>query len=310
MPKKKQSSKRLLTPALLFLLTALIALSYGCGGGGIANTNNYRTGTRGIEINYAASSPPDEVYYSDSGSAVQVPVALEVWNRGAESGSGKIFFDGYDPAVFGLAKSISLQKIEGKEESRNPQGTYAFLDVGSVNVNLPQNVDLIQDPIRAIVCYDYSTAATFNICVDPNPSNTGTKACTPSKSVSASGGQGGPVAVAAIQQESGIGQVIFTITIKNVGGGSVIASGKSSSCTSLGQADLDVVSVSGTISSGKPISCSLGKSNSVRLINNEGLVVCKADIGKEQNAYVTPLNLVIRYGYEYATQKNVEIKRI
>jgi hypothetical protein len=308
MPRKKPAAKKLLIPALLVLLTVLIAFSYGCGGGGTANTNNYRTGTRGIEINYAASSPPDQVYYS--GSTVQVPVAIEVWNRGAESGSGKIFFDGYDPAVFGLAKSISLQKVEGKEESRNPQGTYAFLDVGSVNVNLPQDVDLIQVPIRAIVCYDYSTAATFNLCVDPNPSNTGTKACTPDKSVSASGGQGGPVAVTSIQQESGIGQVIFTITIKNVGGGSVIASGKSSSCLTVGQADLNVVSVSGTISSGKPISCSLGKSNSVRLINNEGLVVCKADIGKEQNAYVTPLNLVIRYGYEYATQKNVEIKRI
>ncbi|MCX6711172.1 MAG: hypothetical protein NTZ02_03735 [Candidatus Woesearchaeota archaeon] len=293
--------------ALLFLLSFLIAFSYGCGNT-TTTTNNYRTGTRGIEINYAASSPPDQVYYS--GSAVQVPVALEIWNYGAESGSGTIFFDGYDSSMFNLQSQKTFSTIEGKEASRNPQGTYAFLDVGNVNVNLPTDVDLIEVPIRATACYDYKTAASFSICVDPNPSNTGKKACTPVNSISGSGGQGGPVEVASIQQESGVGKVILTITIKNVGGGSVIRSGKSSSCLNLGQADLNVVSVSGTISSGKKLTCSLGNSNTVRLVNNEGVVVCTADIDKNQNAYVTPVNLVIGYGYEYATQKNIEIKRI
>jgi hypothetical protein len=305
---RKQAYKRIQNFAVLFSIMFFAVLSYGCSSGGSSTTNNYRTGTKGIEINYALSSPPSEVYYS-TGAPADVPVTLEMWNRGAESGSGTVFFDGYDPSMFALPSSKAFSVLEGKEESRNPQGTNAYLDMGSVNVNLPTDVDSINIPLRATACYDYSTIATVNVCVDPNPSKPGTRACTPVSNPSVSGGQGGPVAISSIQYEAGKGQAIFTITIRNVGGGQVFLKGKTGTCMSATQAELDVIGVSGTISR-SALSCISGKGG-VRLINNEAIVVCRATgLNVDQGAYSTPITLTLTYGYKYSTQKNIQVKRI
>jgi len=308
---RKQAYKRIQNFTVLFSIMVFAALSYGCNPSGGGTTSNYRTGTKGIEINYAASSPPSEFYYSADATISDnvVPVALEMWNRGAESGSGTIFFDGYDPLIFKLNEQKDFTEIEGKEASRNPQGTSAYIDMGNVEVTLPTDIDLIDIPLRATTCYKYSTMATVNVCVDPNPSKPGTRACTPVSNPSVSGGQGGPVAISSIQYEAGMGKAIFTITIKNVGGGQVISDAKIGSCMKATQAELDLVGVTGTISSSKALSCSV-KSGSVRLVNNEATVVCSAALNKDLGAYSTPITLKLTYGYKYSTQKNIQIKRI
>ena len=304
---RKHYYKRIQNFAVLFSIMVFAALSYGCDSNGGSATNNYRTGTRGIEINYAASSPPSEVYYS-AGSSAEIPVALEIWNRGAESGSGTIFFDGYDPNIFSaFPPSVALPLIEGKEASRNPQGTNSFIDVKTISVNLPEGIDVWEIPLRATACYKYSTMATINVCVDPNPSKSGTRACTPVTNPSVSGGQGGPVAVSAIEYNAGLKKAIFTITIKNVGGGGLVSESKTSTCLSLTQSDIDVVGVSGTLSN-SAMSCMV-KDGKVRLVNGEAIVVCTATL-PDQSAYTTPLTIKLTYGYKYSTQKNIQIKRI
>jgi len=300
------SSKNTLARLLLVIFIAsTLIFSYGCtslGGSSAGKTTDYHTGTKGIEINYAQGSPSNTIY---DGIATQV--SLEIWNKGAEAGSGTIFFDGYDPQIFPLTSRVSFPTIDGKEDAQNPQGGYYFLDIGKITPKLPEDTDYLPIPLRATVCYNYHTAASAKICIDTDPSKTGTKACTASNP-SVGGGQGGPVSISAIQQDSSIGQTIFTITIKNVGGGRVISSSKTGACNELGYADYDEVSFSGSISQGQKLDC--GKSNSIRLINSDATIVCKTATNPQQGAYVTTLKLDLNYGYMYSTTKNVEIRRI
>jgi len=290
---------------IAMLLTFMI-FSYGCGENR-PSTMNYRSGTRGVEINFAQSSPPDQIYVGSGEN--KMPVNIEVRNVGAESCSNaKIFLSGYDPSIIPLPTVRDVPKLEGKEESKNPSGSLEYLTIGEPTINLPNGVDAMDIRLMATLCYDYMTRASTNVCIDPNPSKPGSRACTPQKSYSMSGGQGGPVSVTSIEQDSGVGNVVFKFTIKNTGGGEVIEKGNVAGCMGIDFSKKDVVYVTGGTLSNKNMECTPSK---VRLVNGEGLVVCKVSgLNTQDNAYTTTVQLNLDYGYKYSTIKSVQIRRM
>ncbi|MEM0231019.1 MAG: hypothetical protein QXW00_02315 [Candidatus Woesearchaeota archaeon] len=299
-------ANKVLKNSAIFATLFLLILAYGCGPSS-KSTTNYRTGTKGVEINFAESSPPESLHYSQGGDN-RVAVSIEVRNLGAESCDGAtIYLSGYDPNILPLPSTVSVKRLEGKEESKNPSGSLEYVEVGNFEFRMPSGVDFIEIPLMATACYKYKTIAGTTVCIDPNPSKPGTKACKPARSISMSGGQGGPVSVTSIQQESGVGNVIFTFTIKNVGGGEVISSDSTGTCMSADLSKQNLVKVSGSLSD-RQMSCT---PSDVRLVNGEGIVVCKVSgLSSSQSAYTTNVQLTLEYGYKYSTVKNVKLIRL
>jgi hypothetical protein len=291
----------------LLIITVLLFASGCTPSNNMSPTNNYRTGTKGIEINFAPGSPTDVIY-----DGTEVPITLEIRNLGAENAGGRIYFSGFEKTILPIADVKDFPAVEGKEASQNPQGGYATLEVGTIVPKLPaSSADSFSGiPIQATVCYSYSTTASLKVCIDPDPASRGIKACTPSNSPSIAGGQGGPVSVYSIKQESGKGQTVFTINIKNLGNGRVVNSDKLASCNSLGFADFDTVGIAVT-AAGSPITCTR---TSVRLTGateqqKEGVLTCTMKTDAKQSPYVTFLNIKMTYGYSSYIIKNVEIRR-
>ncbi|MCX6710146.1 MAG: hypothetical protein NTV63_04325 [Candidatus Woesearchaeota archaeon] len=304
MEKNKKGIAKYANISIIALILFILVLMNGCTSGGTSSAKgtNLRTGTKGLEASFAEGSPPSTIYDGNS-----VPLNINIWNKGAESASGTLYFDGFDPGIVSIPTQVFFPAIDGTEATKSPQGGYYLVQVGNFAPMLPEDTDNYAFSLRATLCYDYKTAASVQICIDADPSKTGSKACTPANP-SLGGGQGGPVAISAVQQDSSIGQTVFKITVRNVGGGRVISQAKVGQCNSLSYADYDEVQFSGVISNGQPLDC--GSNTKARLINNEATIICKTTTNPSRGAYSTILKINLNYGYTYSNIKNIEVRRI
>ena len=107
----------------------------------------------------------------------------------------------------------------------------------------------------------------------------------------------------------------FKIHVQNVGGGEVFRAGGSSlnRCAptgpGLGFDEIGYAELSDVLVSGQSIrsSCRPLDAGHVRFTNNQALVYCEFGRPAGEAAYVTPLTIVITYGYRQSLFRNVEI---
>mgnify|MGYP001357091853 FL=1 len=178
-------------------------------------------------------------------------------------------------------------------------------------VEVPDGADSLTQNIKATACYKYNTELFASACIDPNPRSTGTKVCTP-HTLSFGGGQGGPIAVTSIEQETGKGKVTFKINFENQGGGTVFDTHKGiMNChTDLDYQDIDIVDVTAKISN-KALTCEPNGGVGVRLVDGQGFVYCyytSGDLGDD--AYSTQISVFIDYAYRNSITKSIEIVNI
>ncbi len=293
---------------LLVTLTLLVLLFLsGCVPSTTNKAESYFTGKEGVVAKFLDGSPPETVYVGK-----QFQVALDVENKGAYDTTPYAFFVGFDEKLLNIPKSFSgIGELKGKSK-RRPQGDRKLVRVGtSYTPNLPDNTDLLQDiPIKLILCYSYKTRASLKVCIDPNPASGTEKVCKPS-TITISAGQGAPIAVTSVKEEASIGTAFFEITIRNVGGGTVIKNEKVSNCIETTYVDENEVPVSVSLS-GKPLECDI--EGDVMLDNSGTAVIhCRAEgLGEGSEAYYTLLNVDIGpYGYKKISDtKSITIKRI
>ncbi len=287
---------------IVLALIVLITLA-GCDRNGPASESEYHRGTEGIVFNFMRNSPPSEVFEGDS-----IPFAVEVRNKGADSTSPRFWLSGHDENIIHLnwqGSSPNPGNLEARDEN-NPIGGYATLESNSVGVSLPNDVDSYETTMRLTACYPYTTFASTQLCVDPDPTINADDTCT-SSDVSVSGGQGGPVAITHVQEESSRDKVRFVVTIQNVGGGTVIDRGKVSSCTTVREQDMNKVHVSAQSISGRSVNC---RPNPVRIVGGKGIAYCETSMSGGTSAFTTVLTMNLDYGYKSSITKSIKVRRI
>lgn len=110
--------------------------------------------------------------------------------------------------VYGWSAPIAL---EG-DTPETPGGGMQVYDFPAYIYYLPPSLEQFRQPMMVTACYSYVTRGTAMMCIDPKPNSNSNKACI-ARDVSLSGGQGAPVAITRVQQQSSNGKVVFTITV-------------------------------------------------------------------------------------------------
>ena len=198
-----------------------------------------------------------------------------------------------------------------------PGGELTYVDFSGNIVNWPAGLDQTTQTFMVTNCYLYASYAAPVICIDPTPFSQDRKVCIP-KAYTGTKGQGAPVAVTSIQQENTPKQAVFTITVRNVGGGQIYDPGKLEMCSPyypgrVTNEDLNIVYIGDIRVSGDLQRLKCTPNDFVRLdpSTGSGTIVCTYDVpfAGLRSAYQTPLVVELWYGYSKTMTRSVYIKR-
>ncbi len=298
----------------LFILSGCDSFSSNQQGG---TTSQARIGTQGIALSFLQNQPPSKVIVQESteANANIISVGLDIRNMGAETvQNGVLVYSGFDPNLVSWGKIsdpngdiTKITNLQGKTQY-NTQGDRDLKDIkGQVNVKA---INEKYTPVfQASLCYLYATHAQVPVCLMLDPYGNSPKACTP-RDFSDSTGQGAPIAVIAVSQDSAPGNTIFKITVKNTGGGDVFNGAPDKCANSLTFKELDRVHVSKIKIGNADLSCKGLDSNGNLLLNGgQGILFCTLKAEKT-SAYTTTLNIDMDYTYRTTTSTRVEITKI
>lgn len=309
--------KKIIT--IVGLILIMFSLTHCSGQKDGERTDNFRTGSQGLEMRFLPNQPPAQIY-DDQELAIQ----LEVSNKGAETvggGEDKIYLSGFDKSILPgiVLNGETLEEMEGKTRY-NPIGNMQYITFSSEVAPLKSaGIDRYPLTLLATACYGYTTTASANVCIDPNPHGPSQRetVCTPQPV--GLGTQGAPIAVSNIDVQSSPRRTRFQITIQNVGGGDVFKEGANylARCSpydsgGLQYDDVDYVKLlevslpggaQDITASCKPIS---KDDQHIRLINGQATITCEADTSGAA-AYVAPLVVKLSYGYRQTMTKQVTI---
>lgn len=275
---------------------------------------DYRTGTAGLSISFVQNLPPARLFDTD-----QLNALIQVENKGAFTVGGpgdKIYLSGFDQTIItGINNwGAGIPALEGKSQFV-PEGSMDTIEFkGMISPLRQKNIDKYPVKLLATACYEYETIATANICIDPNPYAANVrKICTPA-SVPLGGGQGAPIAVTLVELDAAPGRTRIKMQIQNIGGGDVFRYGTDylAKCNPSSQPltfeEMDYVELVEVIASGVSIkpTCKPLDNNHIRLTNGKGVAFCEFTT-RGQDAYTTPLSIILRYGYRNNILKDLQI---
>ncbi|MBN2567135.1 hypothetical protein JXB02_03580 [Candidatus Woesearchaeota archaeon] len=308
---------------MLLMLTGQSCAGTGTIGWGNSQGGNadydYRTGSRGLMLQFIRNAPPPEIFAGD-GTNFQIEVRNVGTYPSPESGSsldGKIVVGGFDSTAFsnsirnGDSQSLPGNILIGKSQF-NPEGSYAIVSFptsGVATVDVPQNLNYYDPWIIASACYHYTTTAGANVCIDPDPYTIQreNEVCTV-RDVSL-GSQGAPVAITSVEEDVMTNRILFKINIANVGGGTIVGPDYYSECPfNLRNEMIDIVDVHVSSSSLGTASCQPNNGQDLRLLNGRGVLYCyftaPASTGP---AYETPIQIDVDYVYMDSIKTRVKI---
>lgn len=298
----------------IVLLVGFSLLLTACFGGGSSNTaDQFHVGTQGLAISFIQNEPPSRIVIENN--ANPPPTAnfgIQLSNLGAEDIKGGVLvYSGFDSNLVTWHKSDQIPSLQGKSFS-NPQGSKEIVE-NNGNIVVAQIGEVYRPAFEVTACYNYQTNAQIPICIDPDPTGKSPKPCS-AQGFSASGGQGAPLAVTAIEQNPSKGKTLFKITIKNSGGGDVFQ-GDVNNClpggTGLTYKDLDKVKF-GSVTLGKdPLRCQgIDASGSIPLTSGQGVIFCTADNLQKGSSFQTTMNILLEYNYRTSVSKSIEIVKL
>lgn len=227
-------------------------------------------------------------------------------------------------ALLVMLAGLSFDRYNGQEFMLRPDnyefpgGEAAIIDFNAEITNWPQGLDKTERPMPFLVtsCYLYATYAAPQVCIDPSPEDGRVKVCRP-RDITYTGGQGAPVAITKIEQENTHKTVYFTISVKNVGGGTVFDMGHIEKCSPyfpskiLERKHLNKVYLTDVRIGNVHLSCTPSRYNPIDISTGTGQIRCSYDIrySTAQSAYETPLIMELSYGYSDVIQRSTMLKR-
>ena len=299
----------------------------GCADSG---SSVYRDSPRDWGFNVNEMEPIFDLFNWDAPSIVD-NIGLNYNNLGGDNGRlefnlGDDFNFDYlnrGRGVITMLSGIDFTRFNGQEYILEPDTQYYPGGEQTVEVfeavikSWPQGLDKTQTPMPFLVtnCYIYTTMATPQVCIDPQPMRDVPKVCYP-REITFNGGNGAPVMVSSIEQENTQREVYFTINLRNSGGGTVYDMGHIERCSPYypGRVTtqvLDKVYLTDVRIGNTHLDCTPSRWDGVRLVNGHGEVRCKYPLEylSASSAYETTLSVEIAYGYADYIERRTTIKR-
>ena len=293
------------TMRMLFFV-ALAVLLVGCAAGGEEPSRaEWKIGTQALEMNFLEGTPPPVIYDGDP-----VDISLELWNRGASPLVGDLYLTGFDESIFtGISKRPHPISIQDSRTRYNTEGGYDNFRV-SGRLIMPDSSDTFTTNIKAVACYFYETIADVQVCIDPEPNrrDTSTDACQ-ARDVSVGGGQAAPVAVTRVEVEPTPGRTIFRITLRNVGGGTILNENVVDDCldSNVVFADTNWLYIE-SVRLGLNDFLQCEPQNPVRVSGGQAVISCVADGLKGTSSYSSVLTIEASYGYREDISQPVQLR--
>lgn len=303
--------------ALIVLLLVLVA----CGPKQAepAQPVDFRTGSQGLAMSFVSNLPPARLFDREPFNAM-----IQVENKGTSllGGPGdRIYLSGFDNTIITGINTYgeSIPELEGRGPFLPQGGIDSVNFKGTIQSLTGKRIDKYVPTILATACYNYETVASAQVCIEPNPyaATSVQRVCTPS--TVSSGSQGAPIAVTRVEVEPSPGKTRFRIQIQNVGGGDVFRNGGQfiDKCSPYNQGlgfdevdFLQVVEVSVSDQSIRQSCKPLDNTQHIRLTNGQATLFCEFSGMQGQSAYLTPLNIILQYGYRQSIARQVEIRPI
>ncbi len=305
---------------LIVLFLILLVACTGAKKGQTPQPTEFRSGTQGVYMQFVTNLPPPKVFDREP-----LNVMLQVENRGTApvgfTGVDRIYLSGFDNTIItGIPiDGVDIPLMEGRGPYM-PQGgidTVSFM--GRIQPLGAKRIDKYQPTLLATACYHYETIASAQVCIDPNPyaPTSAAKVCTPT--TVGTGSQGAPIAISSVEVTASPEKSRFKISISNVGGGDVFRAGVRylNSCSpyagGLGFNELDFLRVTDVIISGQSIkeSCKpLDRESHIRLTNGQAQLYCEFDAPPGQSTFLTPLEILLDYGYRQSIFRQVDIRPV
>jgi hypothetical protein len=308
---------------MFIVLTAMLLVLAACtSNDGFNSTTPFIGGTQGLKVEYVQSFPPDTV--SDGGTD-PFDIIVKVTNRGESdvlAEDVKITISGFSANQFGRQVSdltkTSPELIE--RNIKNPDGSI----VSSVPVEIEFSDFAYQAsvqgnqqfPIRADICYKYTTQVTSSVCVkdDFRRDNTGDLCRVASDRSSFN--SGAPIQVTRMTQTAaGSDRTRVSFTIENRDTGRVFQSGFACA-TDARREDRVFVRVSGfSANQGEEVLCrglrdGQNSAEGYIVFDNQGKVDVVCDIAfSERSPRIQPFNIELVYDYNENIQKSVIVER-
>lgn len=303
-----------------------------------------RKGFTGLTIEFLKNTPPERVFVSDS-----FPVFVRIKNIGAFSikdnkkaiislGVEKDYTENIN-LLQGRANSVdnlpnvaeftlegkSLVNLEGDEEVVS-----YVLKAGRID---PQS-EAHPSSVIATVCYPYETVLDTTVCIDTDVSNLrpGKKVCH-AQDLVFSNGQGAPIAVTKVEasmnpaessDQKSLSDKIkpqFLIYIENKGAGTAIKEESVKDfCikSDTSHENLNIIYID-VFLSGKQLICQLEKKRGsddlghIKLKDKKDIIRCSVNdeqlVDRNQNPYLSPLKIVLNYGYSQSVSANYFIMK-
>ncbi len=310
--------KRHIFPVLLaFLLFLFLVSCRGRVAGGEQPVDTatalkmVQTGTQGVELTLIQDAPPPIVYDQN-----ELIALVEVQNRGnhhLEAADCFVQLSNFDPNIIlgGMEVPRSCAENIGTLEGKTVYNLYGGnnqLEFSSSSIQLPPGVPEYSPNLLYKVCYQYETVASPSVCIDPlfYQVSREQKACIP-QNVALGGGQGGPVGASYVGVNMVGGRAVFEINVRNLGSGRVVSPFADIRACDVGLERTDLDKVGYTVKmSGTALPDCKPQDGMVRLVNNQGKIVCTVDVPGSA-AYETPLVIDLTYGYIQSYTKPLKI---
>src|SRR3989338_6190907 len=328
----------------LFLTIFILLLVAGCGTSSTTAKKDIdlRVGAEGLKIEFLKNTPPAKIFEESV-----FPVIVKVKNNGAYSikdneaavlslGVEKDYTKKVSLLAAGSVQPLSagnaaLFKLEGKTKI-NPKGEEQVISYNVQAGKVDPQSEAHPSTVIATVCYPYESVLESSVCIDTDVVN-----LRPSKKVSQtqdivfSNGQGAPVAVTKIEinmlptlaegqnELSGKIRPQFLIFIENKGQGIVIKKESVMDfCTKseTSHANLNIVYVDVYLA-GQKLECQLEKKvgsdelGHIKLLDKKDIIRCvfKDGIEASRDTYLSPLKVVLKYGYTQSISANYFIQK-
>ena len=277
----------------------------GCNGNNDTDDDiKIYTGFEGLELNFIEKRPPGILETNSNSDLV-----LEIKNLGVfprrekeEALIGKIYFDGFNEKIININPGEKQIKSElyGKTKIRTEGNIYRE----SFKIQTSEMKSEIQN-IVAHACYQYKTIATPTICIKGINSPEEDEICN-DELQTFQGGQGAPVAVMRVEQETGKDYIYFEIYVENKGEGVVFLENAIDSCpNSLKEyKNANMLEIKTDISGLEWGGCT---PEIIRLDEERGSTVCKFKRLDSDSSYPAQLEINLKYGYYDFEKKEIKI---
>jgi len=301
---------------VLFFLLVLI----GCAGRKAEQPQpvDFRTGTQGLYLSFVSNLPPPKLYDREP-----LNIMVQVENKGTETvGPGDVvFLSGFDTSIITdiPLQGVDIPTLEGRGPFLPQGGVDTISFRGRIQPFSSRRIDRYVPTLLLTACYHYETIASAQVCIDPNPfaPTSIQKVCTPS--TVSTGSQGAPIAVTSVEVEAAPQKTRFKINVQNVGGGDVFRAGAdalrkcSPYAAGLTFDEVDFIRLADVSISNIHITETCkprDNSGHLRLVNGQASIYCEYGAPPEQSPFLTPLNIVLQYGYRQSIARQVEIRAV